>query len=93
MQNWDDYYGTAVFGRHYCRSDCILANFGFFGFGNYSRPGPGVSKDEPKKPAYIRYFQLMGRKFGKLMQLNLLFLVPVAVVVFLMGCLFFFAPE
>ena len=75
-----------------CRSDCTLANFGFFGFGNFSRPGPGVSKDEPKKPAYIRYFQLMGRKFGKLIQLNLLFLIPFLIIVFVMGCLYFFAP-
>lgn len=69
-----------------------MANFGFFGFGNYSRPGPGVSKDEPKKPAYIRYFQLIGRKFGKLIQLNLLYLIPFLVIVFLMGCLYFLAP-
>lgn len=63
-----------------------MANFLFFG--NYNRPGPGVSKDEPQKPPYIRYFQLMGRKFGKLIQLNLLFFVPflvvMAVCIFLM---------
>lgn len=62
-------------------------------FGNYNRPGPGVSKDEPKKPPYIRYFQLMGRKYGKLMQLNLLFLVPFVIAVALMLVLFFFFPH
>lgn len=70
-----------------------MANFGLFGFFNsYNRPGPGVSKDEPKKPPYIRYFQLMGRKYSKLIQLNLLFLVPFVIVVFLMGVIFFLSP-
>lgn len=70
-----------------------MANFGLFGFfNNYSRPGPGVSKDEPQKPPYIRYFQLMGRKYSKLIQLNLLFLVPFLIVVFLMGVIFFLSP-
>lgn len=70
-----------------------MANFGFFSmFTNYSRPGPGVRKDEPKKPPYIRYFQLMGRKYSKLIQLNLLFLVPVLVSLVLMVLLFFAAP-
>ena len=70
-----------------------MADFGLFGFfNNYNRPGPGVRKDEPKKPPYIRYFQVMGRKYGKLMQLNLLFLIPVIAVIILMGFLFFAAP-
>ena len=53
---------------------------GFSLFGNYSRPGPGVRKDEPKKPPLLRFFQLYFRKFTNLIQLNLLFAVPVIVV-------------
>lgn len=70
-----------------------MANFGLFGFfNNYNRPGPGVSKDEPKKPPYIRYFQIIGRKYGKLFQLNLLFFIPFLIAVFLMGVIFFMSP-
>jgi len=58
-----------------------LAGFPFFG--NYNKPGPGVSKDEPQKAAFFRFFQLYFRKFMNLIQLNLLFLVPAAVVGFL----------
>ena len=42
----------------------------------FTRPGPGVSKDEPDSPAIARFFQILGRKFSKLVQLNLLFLIP-----------------
>ena len=50
-------------------------------FGNYAKEGPGVSKDEPKKPPFIRFFQLYFRKFWKLVQLNLIFLVPAVVFI------------
>lgn len=46
----------------------------------FTRPGPGVSKDEPESPAVARFFQILGRKFSKLVQLNLLFLIPTLVV-------------
>ena len=50
---------------------------GFLGFGNFSKPGPGVDKDEPQKAALVRYFEILGRKFWKLVQANLLFASPV----------------
>jgi uncharacterized membrane protein YesL len=53
-------------------------------FGNYDKPGPGVSKDEPPKSAPVRFFEILGRKFGKLVQLNLIFLIPFIVAVALM---------
>ena len=53
---------------------------GFSLFGNYSRPGPGVRKDEPKKPPLIRFFQLYFRKFMDLIKLNMLFAVPVILI-------------
>ncbi|HEX3038593.1 MAG TPA: DUF624 domain-containing protein [Oscillospiraceae bacterium] len=60
-----------------------MAGFSIFG-GNYSRPGPGVRKDEPQKPPFIRFWQLFFRKFSKLVQLNLLFFIPTIVVCALM---------
>lgn len=42
---------------------------GFFG-GGYSRPGKGVTKEEAAKR---NYFEIFGRKFSKLLQLNMLY--------------------
>ncbi len=47
----------------------------FFGLFNYSKPGPGVDKDAPKKKRFFLFFELYFRKFWKLVQLNLLFIV------------------
>ena len=57
---------------------------GFLGFGNYSKPGPGVSKDEPEKAAPVRFFEIFFRTFWKLVQVNLLFALPMilALVIF-----------
>ncbi len=64
---------------------------GLFNFwGNYDKPGPGVSKDDPKKAAPIRFFEIYFRKFTKLVQLNLIFLLPTIVVAVLMIALYFF---
>lgn len=58
-------------------------------FGNYDKPGPGVSKDEPPKAAPIRFFEILLRKWTKLVQLNLIFMIPGIVAAFLMLCLYF----
>ncbi|MGI5893218.1 MAG: YesL family protein [Candidatus Merdivicinus sp.] len=47
----------------------------FFGLFNYSKPGPGVDKNAPKKKRFFLFFELFFRKFWKLVQLNLLFLL------------------
>ena len=55
-------------------------------FNNYSKPGPGVSKDAPKKKGIFLYFELLGRKFSKLFNLNLLYFVcslPMFILYFL----------
>ncbi len=44
---------------------------GLFSF-NYAKPGPGVSKDAPKKKGIFLYFELLGRKFFKLCQATML---------------------
>ena len=49
-------------------------------FPNYRAPGPGVSKNGPKKKALFRFFGIYFRKFWKLIQLSLLhtlFALPV----------------
>lgn len=53
-------------------------------FGNYDKPGPGVDKDEPKKAAPVRFFEILWRKLSKLVQLNLTFMIPFIVVIALM---------
>lgn len=62
---------------------------GFLGFGNYSKPGPGINKDEMPKAAPVRYFEIYGRKFTKLVQVNLIFFIPFAIAAALMVLLFF----
>ncbi len=44
---------------------------GFLGFGNYSKPGPGVSKDEPKKTGIPLYFEILIKRFWKFITLNI----------------------
>jgi uncharacterized membrane protein YesL len=46
---------------------------GFFGFFDYTRPGPGVAKDAPPKPRFFQFFEIFSRKFWSLVKLNLLF--------------------
>lgn len=44
-------------------------------FNNYSKPGPGVSKDAPRKKGIFLYMELFTRKFSKLIALNFLYFV------------------
>lgn len=59
-------------------------------FNNYSKPGPGVDKNAPKKKGIFRYFEIFGRKFSPLIRLNMeyvLFSVPAILI-----CFFLAAP-
>lgn len=59
-------------------------------FFNYDKPGPGVDKNAPKKKGVFRYFEIFGRKLGKLIQLNMLYFLcslPMILISFL-----FFVP-
>ncbi|MCL2056440.1 MAG: DUF624 domain-containing protein [Oscillospiraceae bacterium] len=61
---------------------------GFFGFFDYSKPGKGVRKDEPKRSHFVMFFILLQRKFWKMVQVNILFLLfclPVVGAVALTG--------
>ncbi len=44
---------------------------GLFNFINYDKEGPGVSKNEPEKKSFVRFFELYFRNFWKLVTLSL----------------------
>ncbi len=49
---------------------------GIFGaFNNYSKPGPGVRKDAPRKKGVFLFMELLGRKFGAYVKLNLTYMI------------------
>jgi len=62
---------VGVTPARYRRKGAKLALFRF----NYSRPGPGVAKDEPRKKGLRRFLEVLGRDFGSLVKLNLLFFI------------------
>ena len=52
---------------------------------NYNKPGPGISKDEPRKKGIARFIELIARDFGNLVKLNLLYqlcILPSQVLLF-----------
>ncbi len=51
-------------------------------FNNYLKEGPGVEKDAPEKHRFFLFFELFGRKPGKLIQLNMIYaitLIPLVI--------------
>ncbi len=48
---------------------------GFFGFFDYTKPGPGVPnpEDAPKKARILVFFEIFQRKFWNLIKMNLMF--------------------
>ena len=51
-------------------------------FGGYEQSGPGIAKNAPKKKPFFRFWELVGRKFWKLLELNLLMMccgIPLAI--------------
>ncbi len=61
---------------------------GFLGIGNYSKPGKGVSKNAPEKKRFFLFFDILFRKFWKIIQVNLLYLV--AFIPLILAMLFVF---
>ncbi len=43
-------------------------------FGGYENAGVGIAKNEPQKKPFFRHFEIVFRKFWKLIELNLLFM-------------------
>ncbi|HOJ09015.1 MAG TPA: hypothetical protein PK733_00275 [Clostridiales bacterium] len=46
---------------------------GFFGFFDYTKPGPGIPEDAPPKAPIIVFFEIYFRKFWNLVKINLMF--------------------
>ena len=46
---------------------------GFLGFGNYSKEGPGISKDAPKKKTLFVFIETYFRNFWKFISINLVY--------------------
>ncbi len=63
---------------------------GFFGFFDFTKEGPGISKDAPQKKRFFQFFDLYFRKLSKLISANLLFLLFCLPAIFLA---FFFLPS
>lgn len=53
---------------------------------DYNKPGPGVPKNAPRKTGASRLFEILGRDFGNLIKLNLIYfpfiLIPALCLVF-----------
>lgn len=45
-------------------------------FGNYERSGTGIAKNAPQKKPFFRFWELFFRKFWKLIELNLMMVIP-----------------
>ena len=48
---------------------------GFFGMFDYTKPGKGVSKEDVNKRGIALFFDILGRRWGKLVLLNLLYVL------------------
>lgn len=57
---------------------------------NFDKVGPGVSKDAPRKKGIFLYFELFGRKFSKLISLNMLYFLCSIPMMLLYFALFWF---
>ncbi len=47
----------------------------FFGLHNYSKPGRGIRKDEPKKTGFSLYFEILFKRFWKILTINSFFFI------------------
>lgn len=48
---------------------------GFFGLFDFTKEGPGVYPDEPPKGPFGTFFSVLGRKFWKIVTINLMYIV------------------
>lgn len=69
---------------------------GFFGLLDYNKPGKGVEKGGPQKQPFFVFFEVLFRKFWKLVLLNLiycLFWMPIPIVGLLLTLYAFPQPQ
>lgn len=54
---------------------------GFLGLFNYSKPGPGIAKDAPKKKTFFVFFETFFRNFWKFIPINFIYsLISIPVI-------------
>jgi len=46
---------------------------GIFGMFDYTKEGPGIPKDAPPKSRFVIFFEVLARKFWKIIRVNLMF--------------------
>jgi len=57
---------------------------GFFGFFNYEKEGPGISKNAPKKKTFIIFFETFFRNFWKFIPINIVYSL-IGILAFTLG--------
>lgn len=65
---------------------------GIFGFFDYTKEGPGVDPDAPKSGPVSTFFSVLGRKFWKIISINLLYVltnIPALIVSFFVANIVF----
>lgn len=76
-------YSLAAFLDKFVKNKELFSLAGFFGFFDFTKEGPGVSKDTPQKKRFFQFFELYFRKLSKLVSVNLLFLLFCLPAIFL----------
>ncbi len=65
---------------------------GIFGFFDYTKEGPGIDPDAPPRGPFATFFGVLGRKFWKIITVNLLYVltnIPALVVSFFVASVVF----
>ncbi len=58
-------------------------------FGSYERAGAGIAKNAPQKKPFFRFWEIVGRKFWKLIEVNLLLMLGMLPLIGAVAALFF----
>lgn len=58
-------------------------------FGNYEKAGSGIAKETSQKKPFFRFWEILGRKFWKLMELNMILCLSVLPLVIALAAVFY----
>lgn len=58
-------------------------------FGNYEKAGSGIAKETTQKKPFFRFWEILGRKFWKLMELNMVLCLSVVPLVIALAAVFY----
>ena len=62
-------------------------------FGNYEKAGSGIAKDRPQKKPFFRFWEILGRKFWKLMELNMILTLSMLPLVAALAAVFYLGQK